>query len=85
MSGTKSLLLSPSRSLTGTPGTLKKNKNKEKRRASKTESTMSSASSVTTQWYTSDVENTITAAPTPTNGMPIFELRQEVCGDLFDF
>ncbi|XP_008197863.2 dedicator of cytokinesis protein 1 isoform X2 [Tribolium castaneum] len=71
-SNTKSLLVSPSKSLTTTPALNHKKSFKitrEKRRSSKSDHTPSPSLLPATQWYTTD-ENT--------NGSPIFELTEEL-------
>ncbi|XP_019762944.2 dedicator of cytokinesis protein 2 isoform X3 [Dendroctonus ponderosae] len=82
-SNTRSLLGSPSKSLSATPSlSYKKSTKMSKRRRSKTETvSMSSPSSGAAQWYTMEESFSTSAASTPTgNGpaTPPIELTQEV-------
>ncbi|XP_063907750.1 dedicator of cytokinesis protein 1 isoform X2 [Zophobas morio] len=70
-SNTKSLLMSPSKSLTTTPALNHKKSfkiPKDKRRSSKSDQTTSPSTISGTQWYTQDL----------TNGTPIVELTEEL-------
>lgn len=71
-------LLSPTKSLTNTPSlsTKKIKHSKEKRRSSKSETVTSPISNSSAQWYTVD---------DVANGIPIFELTQEVSNCFVDF
>ncbi|XP_018575461.1 dedicator of cytokinesis protein 2 isoform X2 [Anoplophora glabripennis] len=78
-SHSKSLISSPTKSLTNTPSLShkKSHKTKEKRRSSKSDIASPSNTNTATQWYTSDNDNNNSVTP---NGgsTPIFELTQEL-------
>ncbi|KAJ8931901.1 hypothetical protein NQ314_015170 [Rhamnusium bicolor] len=80
-SHSKSLIPSPSKSLTGTPALSHKKSHKtpkEKRRSSKTEIASLPINNSATQWYTSDSDTSNANIVINGGSTPIFELTQEL-------